>query len=37
MYMYMHRTMGVLGAPLYPGRKLRSNYRYLSRLSIEKW
>ena len=29
--------MGVIGAPVYPGGAIRSIYRYLSHLSIEKW
>ena len=32
-----HRNMGVIGVPLYPGGAIRKIYRYLSRLSIEKW
>jgi hypothetical protein len=30
----LHRTLGVLGAPLYTGGAIKSIYRYLSRLSM---
>ena len=32
-----HRTMGVLGVPLYTGGAIKRIHKYLSCLSIEKW